>query len=229
VVDDEPNIRALLETALTHFGLAVWLASGGAEAVDVYRRHRAHIHVALLDVRMPDPDGPPTLELLRALNPTLPCSFMSGYAGHYSATDLLACGAAHVFPKPFNLGEMARALRELAGVPAAAPEPANGHWPERRRAPRRQTALLAVRVTRAGAAAEGEASVVNQSAGGLCLLAAEEAAKGTQLRVRATGVGDPVPWAEVVVCHNHRREDGWLLGCRFTAPPSPAAVPLGEA
>src|SRR4051812_47882478 len=39
VVDDEPGVRKLLDVALRHRGFFVRLASGGPEAVEVYRRH----------------------------------------------------------------------------------------------------------------------------------------------------------------------------------------------
>ena len=52
VVDDEPMGRQLLRYALQSDGLTVRVASGGQEAVEVYRGHQKTIDVVLLDVRM---------------------------------------------------------------------------------------------------------------------------------------------------------------------------------
>jgi len=74
----------------------------------------------LLDVRMPEMDGPQTLAALRSINPEVRCCFMSGHTGDYSAEQLLELGASHVFQKPFGLSELAWTLQRLlqAGAPA---------------------------------------------------------------------------------------------------------------
>ena len=66
VVDDEPALRTLLQTVLQRKGFAVWLADGGRSAVETYREQEAAVSVVLLDVRMPDMDGPKTLAALHA-------------------------------------------------------------------------------------------------------------------------------------------------------------------
>ena len=116
VVDDNPAVRQLLAAWLRSEGLVVWLAEGGPEAVEVYRRRAGAIDLALLDVNMPAWDGPRTLAALRQLNPRLPCCFVSGHTGPYAEHDLLALGAP-LLRKPFPLAEAARVLRQLLGGP----------------------------------------------------------------------------------------------------------------
>ena len=55
IVDDEPDIRAFLEMALTDEGYAVLHAANGEEALDALRAHRPD--VILLDLFMPVMDG----------------------------------------------------------------------------------------------------------------------------------------------------------------------------
>ena len=98
VVEDEPWVLRMLDVALRQDGFAVRLAGSGTEAIDVYRRHRRAISLVLLDVQMPGLDGPRTLAALRKLDPHVRSCFMSGHAGMYSTEDLLALGAARVFP-----------------------------------------------------------------------------------------------------------------------------------
>jgi len=76
VVDDNRSFLAMLGEGLRPFGLQVWLAGGAQEALRIYRQNRGHIGVVLLDVSMPDLDGPETLGLLRKVDPTLVCCFM---------------------------------------------------------------------------------------------------------------------------------------------------------
>ncbi len=114
VVDDDALVLNLLHTLLRRQGFTVWLAPGGAAAVEVFRREQANIAVVLLDVRMPGLDGPQTLAELRRIRPTVPVCFMSGCTDPYTSEDLLALGAAHLFPKPFPVDEVSRTLAGLA-------------------------------------------------------------------------------------------------------------------
>ena len=114
VADDEAAVRAVLGLALRFHGFNVWLAAGGPEAEELYRRHRGEIDLVLLDVQMPGMDGPWTLAALRQVDPGVRCCFKSGYTGDYTAEQLLELGAVRVFGKPFRLEELAGTLRRLA-------------------------------------------------------------------------------------------------------------------
>jgi len=119
VVDDEPAIRVLLEIALGRHGFSVRTAGSGQEAVELYRRHQDSVGLVLLDVQMPGLDGPATLAALREVNPSVRCCFMSGHAGKHDPEGLLDAGADRLFQKPFRLSEVADAVQELIGPPAA--------------------------------------------------------------------------------------------------------------
>ena len=64
VVDDQACIRQVLEIALRRAGFDVLVAASGLEALMVYQQHGSHISAVLLDVCMPDWDGPRTLAVL---------------------------------------------------------------------------------------------------------------------------------------------------------------------
>jgi len=115
VVDDEEGVREVLDRGLQRYGFRVWLAASGPEALEVYRRHGAVIGAVLLDVRMPEMDGPQTLAALRRLDPAVPCCFMSGQTGAYTEEDLHAAGAAAFVRKPFQLADVAQVLHQLLG------------------------------------------------------------------------------------------------------------------
>jgi CheY-like chemotaxis protein len=126
VVDDEHLVRIMVQLGLERNGFDVWLASGGREAIGLYRKHRDSIAVVLLDVRMPGLDGPQTLDALRELNPGVRACFMSGDTGAYELDGLRERGAVCVIAKPFHLEDLANVLRLVTqGVPAG-PLPAGG-------------------------------------------------------------------------------------------------------
>jgi CheY-like chemotaxis protein len=101
--DDEPDIRRIAEITLTRVGkLAVTLASSGAEALE--RAGRERPDVILLDVMMPDLDGPSTFQRLRSdpTTATIPVIFMTAKAQMHEVAAFRALGAAGVIPKPFD-------------------------------------------------------------------------------------------------------------------------------
>jgi CheY-like chemotaxis protein len=116
----------VLQSGLQYRGFMVWLAADGVEAQGVYRAHREEIAVVLLDVRMPGLDGPQTLAALREIDPAVCCCFMTGNMGLYLPEELLALGAAAVFPKPFDLPQLAEALWQLAAQSAAGTSVVSG-------------------------------------------------------------------------------------------------------
>jgi CheY-like chemotaxis protein len=115
VVEDEKAVLQMLDTALRHYGFAVGQAASGREAIELYQRHHETLALVLMDVQMPDLDGPGTLAALKRINPLIRCCFMSGHTGQYSEKELLGMGAAHVLMKPFpSLNLLTRLLWDIA-------------------------------------------------------------------------------------------------------------------
>lgn len=116
IVEDDAMLLGLLHTFFSRLGVQVWACASGAEAVAVYRRNQADISLVLLDVRMPEMDGPQTLTELRRIQPGVRACFMSGHLGDYTPEQLHALGALRVFDKPFRLMSLADELQALAGA-----------------------------------------------------------------------------------------------------------------
>jgi anti-sigma B factor antagonist len=115
VVDDETAVLCILAARLRLAGYQVWVASHGQQAIDLYQRYRGEIAVVLLDVLMPDLDGPHTLIALRKLCSTVRCCFMTGDPGGYTEKSLFLLGAERVFYKPFGFADVLDTLKELVG------------------------------------------------------------------------------------------------------------------
>lgn len=116
-VDDDENIRALtaLAIALTGGG-EVRSAASGAEALEILAAGWRP-DVILLDVMMPDMDGPAVLASVRGLpaHRKTPVVFMTAQTQDHEIAGLMALGAAGVVIKPFDpmtLGEQVHALLE---------------------------------------------------------------------------------------------------------------------
>jgi len=103
VVDDEPNIRALLELTLGHQGYAVRSASDGAAGLDLVREWLPDLVV--LDVMMPKIDGIALLPMLRRVTDA-PIIMLSAKGELDDRVEGLTHGADDYLSKPFEISEL---------------------------------------------------------------------------------------------------------------------------
>lgn len=102
-VEDEPDIQTVARLALeTLGGFTVEICSSGSEA----RSRVPHFQpqLILLDVMMPQMDGPTTLKMLRELSQfsRTPAIFMTAKVQPSEVEYYLGLGAVDVIPKPFD-------------------------------------------------------------------------------------------------------------------------------
>jgi DNA-binding response OmpR family regulator len=115
-VDDEADIRVLVELALQRVGgFAVTLCASGREALELAPRVLPQL--VLLDVMMPDMDGPDTLRAMRSLPAlsTVPIVFMTAKIQPAEIARFREIGAAEVIPKPFDPLSLAAEVRAIWG------------------------------------------------------------------------------------------------------------------
>lgn len=108
VVDDEPEVRKLMEHFLTDRGYEVRLAENGRKGlaeVDTFKPD-----VVLLDMHMPEMDGLETLKQLAVRAPGLPVIMVTVNEDVQTTSRLLQLGAADYVPKPFNLDYLEQAI-----------------------------------------------------------------------------------------------------------------------
>jgi CheY-like chemotaxis protein len=99
LVDDEPDIRAIAKLALERVG--GWEVTAVGSATEAEAAVQAAVpDVVLLDVMMPEADGPATYARLRPLlGEAVPVIFLTARDEH---GPLLGLGAAGVIAKPFD-------------------------------------------------------------------------------------------------------------------------------
>ncbi|HET8530595.1 MAG TPA: response regulator [Methylomirabilota bacterium] len=108
VVDDEPEVRQLMEHFLTERGYEVRITENGRlglAALDTFTPD-----VVLLDMHMPEMDGLETLKRLAARSPSLPVIMITVNEDIETTARLLQLGAADYVPKPFNLEYLEQAI-----------------------------------------------------------------------------------------------------------------------
>ena len=113
VVDDEPQILAILTRVLKKIGYDVLTASGSREAVEMVRQHGQEISLVILDMTMPEMSGSQTYDALVGAMPNIKVLVSSGYSMDDQAQDMLARGCRGFLQKPFDLATLSSKLKAL--------------------------------------------------------------------------------------------------------------------
>lgn len=113
-VEDEKDIQAIARMALEMVGkFTVRACSSGAEALAAIAEFKPDL--ILLDVMMPDMDGPTTLARLRE-HPSgagIPAVFMTAKVQAHEIENLKQAGAAEVIAKPFDPMTLSDSIRRI--------------------------------------------------------------------------------------------------------------------
>ncbi|KAA3651734.1 MAG: sigma-54-dependent Fis family transcriptional regulator [Proteobacteria bacterium] len=118
VVDDEEDIRELLEMTLTRMGLGSDSAGSVAEARELLAKRKYRL--CLTDMRLPDGDG---LELVRYINEhctDLPVAVITAYGSMENAVVALKAGAFDYLAKPVSLEQLRALIKSVFRLPDAS-------------------------------------------------------------------------------------------------------------
>ncbi len=113
-VEDDPDIQMVAQMALEVVGgLTLRSCSSGREALQAVASCQPDL--ILLDVMMPDMDGPATLAQLRELaaTATTPVIFMTAKVQAAEVAHYKSLGALGVIAKPFDPMLLAQQVRQL--------------------------------------------------------------------------------------------------------------------
>lgn len=108
VVDDEPDVLALVADILTLAGYEVATVTGAAEALMLVQV--AAPDVILLDIGMPGMDGLTALQRLRVLKPHVPIVMLTGNTDEEIGRTTLRWGAFDYVGKPFHAAHLERVV-----------------------------------------------------------------------------------------------------------------------
>jgi len=122
VVDDEPDIRELLELTLVRMGLAVESVGSVAEAKE--RLAEARYDLCLTDMRLPDGEGLQLVRHIAGLAADVPVAVITAYGSTENAVAALKAGAFDYVSKPVGLEQLRALVRSALSLPKAAAGPA---------------------------------------------------------------------------------------------------------
>jgi DNA-binding NtrC family response regulator len=109
VVDDEKLVRWSLRERLALDGYEVLEAPDGKAAKTIIEDEA--FDLALVDLRLPDTDGMSLLKEILRVSPELPVIIITAYSSVGNAVEAMKNGAFDYITKPFNMDELAIAVK----------------------------------------------------------------------------------------------------------------------
>ncbi|MFP3979591.1 sigma-54-dependent transcriptional regulator [Marinobacter sp. KMM 10035] len=107
IVDDEPDIRDLLEITLTRMGIETLTAPDITSALKLLETHSPQL--CLTDMNLPDGNGIELVQWIQKHRPSTPVAVITAYGSMDTAIESLKAGAFDFVSKPVELSR----LREL--------------------------------------------------------------------------------------------------------------------
>jgi two-component system response regulator PilR (NtrC family) len=117
IVDDEPDIRDLLEITLTRMGIKTLTAPDLTSAYKLLEQHTPQL--CLTDMNLPDGNGIELVQWIQQHRPDTPVAVITAYGNMDTAIESLKAGAFDFVSKPVELSR----LRELVNSALRLSEP----------------------------------------------------------------------------------------------------------
>jgi two-component system, OmpR family, response regulator len=124
VIDDEPNIRELVQVALNFHGCAVTTGATGEDALQL--AHAYDPDLIVLDVLLPDIDGFEVCRRLRSVANDVPVIFLTARDATADTVTGLTIGGDDYITKPFSVEALVARVRAVLRRTARDRERADG-------------------------------------------------------------------------------------------------------
>lgn len=114
VVDDEENIRLLLQELLSRKGFEVITAENGRTALDILTQEK--VALTILDIRMPELDGLDVLRFIKQQDQEALVIMLTAFATVKTAVETMKLGAFDYLVKPFSPEELDASINRALKV-----------------------------------------------------------------------------------------------------------------
>ena len=115
IVDDEEDIRELLDLTLARMGLSADCAGTVAEATALLQKERYHL--CLTDMRLPDGEGLDIVRLISSDYGETPVAVITAYGSADNAVAALKAGAFDYLAKPVALDQLRLLIKSAINLP----------------------------------------------------------------------------------------------------------------
>lgn len=119
VVDDEADIRELIDLTLSRMGLAADCVGSVGEALARFKEQRYQL--CLTDMRLPDGDGLQIVRHLSESSSDTPVAVITAYGSAENAVAALKAGAFDYLSKPVSLEQLRTLVKSALRLPGEGP------------------------------------------------------------------------------------------------------------
>jgi two-component system cell cycle sensor histidine kinase/response regulator CckA len=112
LVEDDPDLRYLMQVVLEESGYEVLSAANGEEGLEQYIQHEGSIALVVSDVITPRMRGKELYNHIHEIDPQLQFLFVSGYQANQISQNFVLDSGFKFLPKPFDLDELIAKVQE---------------------------------------------------------------------------------------------------------------------
>jgi len=119
IIEDEPEVQAVLADMLREAGYVVVVAQDGPNGLE--RCELEPMDIVLSDISMPGLSGWDVATRLRTRFPEIPIGFVTGWGDQLDPERLTRTGVSFVIAKPFQTLDVLRHVAQALSAPRPAP------------------------------------------------------------------------------------------------------------
>ena len=117
LIDDDPAVLDMVQSALAHYGMEVHAYPDAAQALELIQNPSAPVFdLVITDINMDGLDGFDVIRKVKAMKPSLPVVLMTGQASVDYAIRAMHMGASNLFMKPLSVRELVQSVFHLVDL-----------------------------------------------------------------------------------------------------------------
>ena len=113
LVDDDTNVRKLIELLLREEGYKLTVCKNGREALQLFEARHAELTLGIVDMIMPGLSGLELIKAIRQVDPKFPVIIISGYSDREVTPEIAATAPTLFLQKPFQIDQLTKAISKL--------------------------------------------------------------------------------------------------------------------
>lgn len=113
VIEDEEQVRTLVESMLRENGYIVYSSSDADDELQPFINNSGNLDMVISDVIMPSKSGPEVVEKIKEKHPDIKVLFMSGYSGDFISKENVISKDINFIKKPFNQFDLLSKVRQV--------------------------------------------------------------------------------------------------------------------
>ena len=117
LVEDEKDVRELIEEGLSFHGYQVLVAKTGSEALAIYEMAKQPIVLLLTDVVLPGMSGHDLAQKIQAVNPAIKTLYITGYTDSIIMNHGIGEESVNLLQKPFTIGQLTSKINRILANP----------------------------------------------------------------------------------------------------------------